>query len=186
VFDGDSVNIGGVIGDADRDRITASLRSVLGGSLVFGTLADKVADLISGANARAAAELSGLKSGFSANDLMSGLNQSVINFPTGSAEVPAAMSSFMQGAASRLKELAPGSVIEIAGYTDNTGDAAANVTLSQQRADAVRDSLIKAGVSPDMLIAKGYGSANPIASNDLLEGRFRNRRIEYHVVKTPS
>ena len=35
-----------------------------------------------------------------------------------------------------------------------------------------------------MLVAKGYGSASPIASNDLLEGRFRNRRIEYHVLKT--
>ena len=37
-----------------------------------------------------------------------------------------------------------------------------------------------------MLVAKGYGNANPIASNDLLEGRFRNRRIEYHVVKAPT
>jgi outer membrane protein OmpA-like peptidoglycan-associated protein len=75
-------------------------------------------------------------------------------------------------------------VIEIAGYTDNTGDAAANVSLSQQRAEAVRNELIRNGVNPAMLVAKGYGGANPVANNDLLEGRFRNRRIEYHVVKT--
>jgi OmpA-OmpF porin, OOP family len=75
-------------------------------------------------------------------------------------------------------------VLEIAGYTDNTGDAAANVTLSQQRADAVRNVLVLAGVDPSMLVAKGYGSANPIASNDTLDGRFRNRRIEYHVLKS--
>jgi len=66
----------------------------------------------------------------------------------------------------------------------SSGDAAANVALSQQRADAVRNALIHAGVDPSMLVAKGYGSANPVASNDLLEGRFRNRRIEYHVLKT--
>jgi outer membrane protein OmpA-like peptidoglycan-associated protein len=45
--------------------------------------------------------------------------------------------------------------------------------------------LIKAGAEPDMLLAKGYGSADPIASNDTPEGRLRNRRIEYHVVKEP-
>ncbi|MCX7348885.1 MAG: OmpA family protein, partial [Alphaproteobacteria bacterium] len=52
------------------------------------------------------------------------------------------------------------------------------------RADAVRNVLIKAGVDPAALVAKGYGSANPIANNDLLEGRFKNRRIEYHVLHT--
>ena len=90
----------------------------------------------------------------------------------------------MQQAAGQIKQLAPGTVLEIAGYTDNSGDAAANVALSQQRADAVRNALIHDGVDPSMLVAKGYGSANPIANNDQLEGRFRNRRIEYHVLKT--
>ena len=74
-------------------------------------------------------------------------------------------------------------MIEIAGYTDNTGDPAANVTLSQQRADSVRAALVSAGVDPSMLVAKGYGSANPMATNDTPEGKFRNRRIEYRVVK---
>jgi outer membrane protein OmpA-like peptidoglycan-associated protein len=90
----------------------------------------------------------------------------------------------LQSAAAQIKELKPGTVLEIAGYTDNTGDAAANVALSQQRADAVRNVLIHAGVDPSMLVAKGYGSANPIGSNDLLEGRFRNRRIEYRILKS--
>ncbi len=75
-------------------------------------------------------------------------------------------------------------MIEIGGHTDNTGDAAANVALSQARADAVRNALLKAGVDPANLVAKGYGSAQPVASNDLLEGRFRNRRIEYRVVRS--
>src|SRR5262249_41657703 len=69
------------------------------------------------------------------------------------------------------------------GYTDNTGDPAANVQLSQQRADAVRAALVSAGVDPSMLVAKGYGSANPAASNDTAEGKFRNRRLADRVVK---
>ena len=84
-----------------------------------------------------------------------------------------------------VKQLPTGSVLEIAGYTDSSGDADANVALSQKRADSVRDLLLKAGVPSDMLVAKGYGSANPVASNDDPDGRFHNRRIEYHVVKAP-
>jgi len=186
VFDGNSVNLGGVIGDADRDRIAASLKSVLGSGLVFGTLSDKIADMVASANSKAVAELASLKpgSGFSASDVIAALNQSVINFPPGGAEIPASMNTFLQKAADVLKQAPKGARIEIAGYTDNTGDPATNVTLSQQRADEVRNALIKAGVDPDMLVAKGYGSANPVASNDLFEGRLRNRRIEYHLVKT--
>lgn len=57
--------------------------------------------------------------------------------------------------------------------------------LSQQRAELVRGTLIKDGAPEDMLTAKGYGAADPIDSNDTEEGRFHNRRIEYHVTKTP-
>ena len=84
-----------------------------------------------------------------------------------------------------MQRLPPGQVLEIAGYTDSSGNPAKNVTLSRKRAEAVRDALIKAGANPDMLVAKGYGSADPIASNDTPEGRLRNRRIEFHVVRTP-
>jgi outer membrane protein OmpA-like peptidoglycan-associated protein len=185
VFDGNSVNLGGLVGEDNLNRITQSMRSVLGGSLIFGALADRVADMVSSANNRAVTALASLRSGFSPGDLTATLNQSVVNFPSGSADIPAAMNSFFQTAAGNLKQLPQGSVIEIAGYTDNTGDPQANVALSQRRAEAVRDALIKAGVNPDMLVAKGYGNANPIASNDLAEGRFSNRRIEYRVVKTP-
>jgi OmpA-OmpF porin, OOP family len=184
MFDGNSVNLGGIISDADRDRISNSLKGVLGGGVVLGALADKLADMVSGANTKVIAALTSLTTGFSGNDLIAVLNQSIINFPTAGSEVPAVATVLLQKAASLIKQLPPGTVLEIAGYTDNTGDAAANVALSQQRADAVRNALIQAGADPSMVVAKGYGSANPIASNDLLEGRFRNRRIEYHVLKS--
>jgi uncharacterized protein YidB (DUF937 family) len=183
VFDGNSVNLGGIIGDADRDRISSSLKSLFGGGLVLGTLSDKVTDMVSGANAKVMAALTSLKTGFNANDLVGILDQSIVNFPSGGSEVPAVAAGLLTSAAAQIKQLPPGTVLEIAGYTDNTGDAAANLTLSQQRADAVRNMLVHAGVDSSMLVAKGYGNANPVASNDLLEGRFRNRRIEYHVLK---
>ena len=184
-FEGGSVNVGGAVVDADREKIIGSLKSVLGGGLTVGLLSDKVADLISGANAKATSALAALKMGFGAKDLTAAMNQSIINFPTNGAEVPTTMAAFLQNAALNVKQLPTGSVLEIAGYTDSSGDADANVTLSQKRADSVRDLLLKAGVPADMLIAKGYGSANPVASNDDPDGRFHNRRIEYHVVKAP-
>ncbi len=74
-------------------------------------------------------------------------------------------------------------VVEIAGYTDNTGDPAYNVALSQRRAQAVVDYLSNAGVSADRLTAKGYGGASPVADNATAAGRAKNRRVELHVVK---
>jgi outer membrane protein OmpA-like peptidoglycan-associated protein len=99
--------------------------------------------------------------------------------------VPAAVTPVLKRAAEDMKELPQGHVLEIAGYTDNSGNPAKNVALSKKRAEAIRDALIKQGANPDLLVAKGYGSADPIASNDTPEGRARNRRIEYHVIKTP-
>ena len=137
------------------------------------------------ANGKAGAKLAALKPGFSAEELAAALNDLVVSFPSGSAEIPASIAPSLRNAAESLKQLPKGHVLEIAGYTDSTGNAEDNVALSQKRADAVREALIEDGVDPDMLVAKGYGSADPIASNDTPEGRSRNRRIEYHVVKTP-
>ena len=136
-------------------------------------------------NDKASAELAALQPGFVPKDLVAALNDSVISFASDSADVPASMTDFLQKAAEDLKQLPKGHVVEIAGYTDNTGDQALNVALSQKRAEAVQQMLIKFGADPEMLIAKGYGSADPVASNDTPEGRRRNRRIEYHIVKTP-
>jgi outer membrane protein OmpA-like peptidoglycan-associated protein len=183
VFDGNSLKVGGLIGDSDRDGIISSLRAALPAGLVFGALTDKVGNLVSEVTTKTETALSSLHAGFSTTDLLNILNQSIINFPTNSAEIPAVSKTLLQHAAAAFKQLPSGTVVEIAGYTDNTGDPTANVQLSQQRAEAVRAALVSAGVDPSMLVAKGYGSANAVAGNDTLEGRFRNRRIEYRVVK---
>ena len=183
VFDGNSLKVGGLISDADRDGIISALRAALPAGLAFGALTDRVASLVSDVTNKTETALAALHPGFTTADLLNILNQSIINFPTNSAEIPAAGKTMLQHASAAFKQLPSGTVVEIAGFTDNTGDAAANVQLSQQRADAVRAALVSSGVDPSMLVAKGYGSANPAASNDTAEGKFRNRRIEYRVVK---
>lgn len=68
---------------------------------------------------------------------------------------------------------------DVEGYTDNTGNPAHNLTLSDQRANAVKAQLISMGVSASRLTSKGYGETNPIADNNTPEGKANNRRVEF-------
>ena len=77
----------------------------------------------------------------------------------------------------------PSLVVEIAGHTDNHGAAALNETLSMLRAKAAHDYLIRNGGDKNRITYKGYGSSQPVASNDTKEGRKLNRRIEFQVLK---
>ena len=72
----------------------------------------------------------------------------------------------------------PGLNLGIEGYTDTTGTADFNMTLSQQRADTVRQFLVTQGLSPDSITSKGLGEADPIADNSTAAGRKLNRRVE--------
>jgi OmpA-OmpF porin, OOP family len=69
----------------------------------------------------------------------------------------------------------------IGGFTDNTGDAAANMQLSQDRANAVMQELVKMGIGADRLEAQGFGDSAPIADNSTEAGRFKNRRVALRV-----
>ncbi|GAB4338635.1 MAG: hypothetical protein Kow0089_10740 [Desulfobulbaceae bacterium] len=67
---------------------------------------------------------------------------------------------------------------EVAGHTDSIGERERNLTVSVNRARSVRDYLVEQGIAPDRLTAVGYGSDQPVASNDTAEGRAANRRVE--------
>jgi outer membrane protein OmpA-like peptidoglycan-associated protein/uncharacterized protein YidB (DUF937 family) len=142
-----------------------------------------IEDQVKMATSKATAALAALKPGFAAQDLASALNINIINFPSGSAQIPADGTVFLSKAASAMKMAPSGTVLEIDGYTDSTGDPSSNLSLSQQRADAVRTYLIEQGVDANSLVAKGFGDTKPLASNDTDEGKFRNRRIEFVIVK---
>ena len=75
----------------------------------------------------------------------------------------------------------PSYVIEVQGHTDNVGNYQQNLTLSEKRAQAVRDYLVKQGVDTNHITAHGYGPDRPIASNNTKEGRAQNRRVEFNI-----
>lgn len=88
------------------------------------------------------------------------------------------------GLLDRLIEIAmrcPTANIDIAGHTDADGEDAFNQALSEKRAQAVTDYLVKAGLPAGRFTALGYGSSQPVASNDTDEGKAQNRRIEFLV-----
>jgi OmpA-OmpF porin, OOP family len=75
--------------------------------------------------------------------------------------------------------------VEIQGYTDSIGADAYNLNLSQKRADAVKAYLVSKGLNSTALTAKGYGKADPIASNATRDGRAQNRRVAFAVSSAP-
>ena len=73
-------------------------------------------------------------------------------------------------------------VIEIAGHTDDVGAAEANQTLSEDRANTVRDYLLKKGIALERVTAKGYGDTQPVADNSTAGGKQKNRRTEVRII----
>jgi outer membrane protein OmpA-like peptidoglycan-associated protein len=84
----------------------------------------------------------------------------------------------MLGRAASVLQAHPASNVRIDGYTDDSGNPEYNIALSTERANAVRDALVRDGVDPQRISVVGNGAANPIATNDTPEGRAANRRIE--------
>lgn len=100
-----------------------------------------------------------------------------VNFATGSAQLTPDSVQEIDNLAAILKAY-EGVNIEIQGYTDNQGDAAKNVTLSQGRAASVQARLLAQGIDNSRMKAVGYGAENPVADNSTEDGRAQNRRIE--------
>ena len=161
-FVGNKLTLTGEVADqATKDELLAKAKAVLASLGTSVTLDDQM--LVKGAKASAGAVL--LK----------------VNFATGSSVIPAADKAGLNEFAAGAKKAALKG--EISGHTDNTGNAAANVALSDARAKAVVAYLIKQGIAADALTAKGYGADKPIANNGTEDGRARNRRVEFMPAK---
>src|SRR5271170_1075481 len=97
-------------------------------------------------------------------------------FDTGHATLQPSSQEQLGNIAAILKAY-PNVHVKIGGYTDNTGDAAANLALSEARAKNVMNALVAAGIDPSRLESKGYGDQYPVGDNATEEGRAQNRRI---------
>jgi chemotaxis protein MotB len=112
-------------------------------------------------------------------------------FTPGSWRMRPGAEKIITGFASKLAPTQQNKLL-VAGYTDNTpiGPAlqskgvASNQVLSQKRADTVMQFLISQGVRPELVEAKGFGDADPIASNATAQGRAKNRRVELSLIPT--
>lgn len=100
-----------------------------------------------------------------------------ITFNTNEAYIKQSFQPVIVSIAKVLKKFDK-TAVQVNGYTDNTGSDAINNSLSVKRANAVADFLKIQGVATNRVIANGYGSANPIASNATSAGREQNRRVE--------
>ncbi len=104
-----------------------------------------------------------------------------IRFPSNSSikEADPAVDQFLRDLAEQL--VSTGENVRLTGYTDNTGTAAGNKTLSERRAKSIRDILIEYGVPRDQITTQGLGPADPVDTNGTPEGRHNNRRVEVKV-----
>ncbi|HEX3854973.1 MAG TPA: OmpA family protein [Polyangiaceae bacterium] len=99
-------------------------------------------------------------------------------FVTGKSELLPAAQDQLDQVAKALKDQGDIKPMVVEGYTDSVGSDSTNLTLSKNRADAVRSYLVSKGIPADKITSVGKGKANPVASNDTPDGRANNRRVE--------
>lgn len=103
-----------------------------------------------------------------------------LNFHTATTQLTAPSVATVKDLATVLKAY-PNAQVQLVGHTDSTGTPEANQTLSLNRANAVKGTLVADGVGADRIATAGMGQDHPVASNDTEEGRARNRRLELNV-----
>jgi outer membrane protein OmpA-like peptidoglycan-associated protein len=105
-----------------------------------------------------------------------------LKFANGKSEIMSSSFPHLNLLATMLSEK-PDYKLTVNGYTDNVGKAESNLTLSQRRAEAVKDYLVKQGIDASRIKAEGFGMESPIADNTTKDGRAKNRRVEFIMTK---
>jgi peptidoglycan-binding protein ArfA len=108
------------------------------------------------------------------------LLQTPVNFDTDGYAVAASSQQMLGQIAGKIKDC-PDAKVAVKGFTDNTGNDAINQPLSENRAKAVADFLVSQGIPAGSVSSQGFGSSNPVASNDTADGKAKNRRVEIAV-----
>ena len=106
-------------------------------------------------------------------------------FPAGSTEVVKASRPVLTEVAATMKAHPEIRLVEVQGHADDPGSDAVNERLALRRAETVRTALVKLGVAPARLVAKGYGRRQPLHRGRTADERARNRRVAFQVVPPP-
>lgn len=126
-----------------------------------------------------------LPENFTAEELIAALNILIINFDSGKFDIPSdRLAALKKGAGFivKLQQRDPKLVLEVGGHTDSTSTPAINNPLSENRAVAVKQQLVRFGVTDAGLQTRGYGADQPKFDNNTDQGKFLNRRIQYSIV----
>lgn len=164
--------VGAIIGHQSGNREKgAAIGAALGGAggAIYGDRLDKQAKELDKVAETKRTE----------NGLVSKLKSDIL-FDTGKADLkPAAKKSIAEMGGIMKKY--PENVLTIKGYTDSTGSAQVNETLSQKRAEAVKQQLVASGIPAATITTQGLGPQNPVADNGTADGRKQNRRVDVEV-----
>lgn len=168
--------IGGIIGrNTGNAALGAAIGAVVGGGTgaLIGNQMDKQAREIDQALPGADVERVG-------EGIHLTLKEDAVRFDTNKATLTTQAKTNLDKLIPVFNEYADTN-IEIFGYTDNTGKPEYNLTLSQRRAESVKDYLVSKGLKSSRFKTSGLGIADPIATNDTPEGRSQNRRVEFAI-----
>ena len=105
-----------------------------------------------------------------------------LGFTFARADVPETVRFRLDMVAEELNQDRINAKVEVAGHTDAVGDGSYNQALSEKRAQAVKDYLVRSGVAAERVTVVGYGESQPRATNDTIEGRRLNRRVEIRAI----
>ena len=160
------------------NNLVSQLQGTLTGVTVEGAQALDVQSTVDQSVQAAMNALNALDANSTPADLANALNLQVINFEVGSDDIPDVNEVVLNKAVEVMKVI-PNAALNITGHTDSTGNENQNVTLSQERADAVKEYLVEQGAPSTALTSTGAGSSQPVADNATDQGKFRNRRISF-------
>lgn len=174
--------LGGGIGAASGAAIGQLIGHNTTATLVGATLGAAVGGVAGNVMDRQAAVLRNQLQGTGVSVVKQGNNIQLvmpgdITFPTNGDNIKPNFYGVLNSVALVLKEY-KGTLIRVAGYTDNTGSAQYNQELSERRAQSVATYLMGQGVDSRRFAVMGYGQRHPVANNGTAEGRARNRRVE--------
>jgi outer membrane protein OmpA-like peptidoglycan-associated protein len=168
------VAVGLMVGDSSSERKRRAIQLGVAGGLAGGAVGNYMDR--QEAKLRAQLQGTGVSVTRSGDNIILNMPGNV-TFQTNSADINAGFYQVLNSVALVLKEFDK-TVVDVAGHADSTGDEAKNMELSQRRATSVSSYLAAQGISSQRLITVGYGETRPIASNDTVEGRQQNRRVE--------